>query len=763
MFVHSKSVTQWLKQEEQRFVDRETNRIAMMSTKKMWSVIVASPDQERAGYCDNENNSFTLTSCSRDDHPPPVDSEHIVSFIDVQRKDKTSRFATFVATTSKSTDQTSPLSEEEEHHDASIISNVLGIIHCQIWKGPVPLVVKEEVFKLGSIWGLNAVSKDVAKSLIEEAVQHLKSIGCKSALTMAASPSIHDWFCSVRTANFEPGNLLTLDMDDDDGGDSSAMDAVEGITIEVVYDSKDIVEQNDEDGQVQLTTDALVARHWERMWTECGVPKEMIEDDLECRTLDFVQNARSNGLGYATVIARLVAEGGSDEIIGSASCQIWHGVAPIDDQDNKFGTVWAVYVRPEYRKRGIARALMQRVIAHWKQLGCKRGILVHASEEGRRVYSRLGFRPNNCLVASLVDDDDAVEVSMTEEEEKKEEEETISLHVAAIDKPTLDMVSELRQYDMNLVSEYSNSELTMLLQALPTQLQAVFGHHDTESDEAKRMALISAVQSIQKRYGVIDMATNEGNWFVKNSGRIGRGFDMKKLAADPTKLAAKFDRLAPRYDHWHVGNQSQVENWVAKRTRLELTSSRSGILSKADTVVLDAACGIGLQAGVLRLAGYKGHMIGIDISPGMITRANDRGTYDEAYAVNVHDGLKELIGDASVDLVICTGAMELLDHSMVLSEFARVLKSGGQLWTSMQWEGAVDEEGDPLPNPTAHQNVCGITCQDALSELDAAGFSVNGAHDDSITECKCAFRTPSPLGDGTFLPVPYLFIAATRN
>ena len=78
----------------------------------------------------------------------------------------------------------------------------------------------------------------------------------------------------------------------------------------------------------------------------------------------------------------------------------------------------------------------------------------------------------------------------------------------------------------------------------------------------------------------------------------------------------------------------------------------------------------------------------------------------------------------------------------------------------MQWEGAVDKDGNVIPNPTAHQNVFGVTRQTAMQELDVAGFSVQGSF---VEECKCAFRTPSPKGDETFLDVPYLFIAAKRK
>ena len=59
-----------------------------------------------------------------------------------------------------------------------------------------------------------------------------------------------------------------------------------------------------------------------------------------------------------------------------------------------FGTlraqVNAVYVRPAYRRRGIAKRLMQLAIAWARERGCKR-VRLHASEDGRHLYELLGF------------------------------------------------------------------------------------------------------------------------------------------------------------------------------------------------------------------------------------------------------------------------------------------------------------------------------------------------------------------------------------
>ena len=53
-----------------------------------------------------------------------------------------------------------------------------------------------------------------------------------------------------------------------------------------------------------------------------------------------------------------------------------------------------VYTEPEFRKRGIARLIMQTSVAWVKQQGF-RAVNLHASKEGRPLYEKLGFEATN--------------------------------------------------------------------------------------------------------------------------------------------------------------------------------------------------------------------------------------------------------------------------------------------------------------------------------------------------------------------------------
>jgi ribosomal protein S18 acetylase RimI-like enzyme len=58
------------------------------------------------------------------------------------------------------------------------------------------------------------------------------------------------------------------------------------------------------------------------------------------------------------------------------------------------GNILNVYVRPECRRRGIARALMETAL-EWTRANGVDCVILHASDEGRALYESLGFTATN--------------------------------------------------------------------------------------------------------------------------------------------------------------------------------------------------------------------------------------------------------------------------------------------------------------------------------------------------------------------------------
>ena len=64
------------------------------------------------------------------------------------------------------------------------------------------------------------------------------------------------------------------------------------------------------------------------------------------------------------------------------------------DQECRRATILNVYTEPDFRRRGIARQLMETMIAWCRAEGLAR-VTLHASEDGRHLYESLGFEPSN--------------------------------------------------------------------------------------------------------------------------------------------------------------------------------------------------------------------------------------------------------------------------------------------------------------------------------------------------------------------------------
>jgi GNAT superfamily N-acetyltransferase len=62
--------------------------------------------------------------------------------------------------------------------------------------------------------------------------------------------------------------------------------------------------------------------------------------------------------------------------------------------EGRQGTVVNVFTEPQWRRRGIARLLMREIIIWSKDEHLDR-LLLHASDDGRSVYERLGFIAGN--------------------------------------------------------------------------------------------------------------------------------------------------------------------------------------------------------------------------------------------------------------------------------------------------------------------------------------------------------------------------------
>lgn len=123
--------------------------------------------------------------------------------------------------------------------------------------------------------------------------------------------------------------------------------------------------------------------------------------------LDFMRIVKDGGLpdeeawrrGLSAYFGRALASGrlkawlghNGEEVVATAALRIDRvrpGRGAAGDSD---GYVMSMYTKPHMRRRGLATALLSSVIDEGRALGLSR-LLLHPTEDGLALYSRLGFR-----------------------------------------------------------------------------------------------------------------------------------------------------------------------------------------------------------------------------------------------------------------------------------------------------------------------------------------------------------------------------------
>ena len=141
---------------------------------------------------------------------------------------------------------------------------------------------------------------------------------------------------------------------------------------------------------------ATVAWHRARMFQDMGqLPSPLFEafrKRSEERIRDLI--SRSQYLGWLAS-----AENAPDNIIAGAGVQLRHALPHPAEDATKFAEgrqaiILNVFTEPEWRRKGLARLLLERIIDWSRQEKLDR-LLLHASAEGRSLYERLGFVMTN--------------------------------------------------------------------------------------------------------------------------------------------------------------------------------------------------------------------------------------------------------------------------------------------------------------------------------------------------------------------------------
>ena len=130
-------------------------------------------------------------------------------------------------------------------------------------------------------------------------------------------------------------------------------------------------------------------RHRRMMWWDMGRQDESALQLMESAAREYFPAAVADG-SYRGFLA--VTDSG--ETVGGGGIVISPWPGSLNQREPRRAMILNMYVEKPYRRRGIARALMETIIEWCRGEGFTY-VGLHASDEGRPLYEQLGFHATN--------------------------------------------------------------------------------------------------------------------------------------------------------------------------------------------------------------------------------------------------------------------------------------------------------------------------------------------------------------------------------
>src|SRR5437660_3535230 len=134
---------------------------------------------------------------------------------------------------------------------------------------------------------------------------------------------------------------------------------------------------------------AVLQHHRRMMWWDMGRRDETQLQMMERAADEYFQSAVSDGTHRGFLAANKTVE-----VIGGGGIVISAWPGTLGQRSPRRAMILNMYVEAGYRRRGVARALMEVMIAWCRENGFAQ-VSLHASDAGRLLYEKLGFKPTN--------------------------------------------------------------------------------------------------------------------------------------------------------------------------------------------------------------------------------------------------------------------------------------------------------------------------------------------------------------------------------
>jgi len=139
-----------------------------------------------------------------------------------------------------------------------------------------------------------------------------------------------------------------------------------------------------------------IARHRRQMFRDMGYHDEARLDSMMAQFLPWVEAkmASADYLAWFAVHDKEEKVDKGEKIVAGAGLWLMDWPPHMIGSSPRRANILNVYTEPEFRRRGLARHLMEAAI-DWCKTNHIDLVILHASPEGRALYESLGFRASN--------------------------------------------------------------------------------------------------------------------------------------------------------------------------------------------------------------------------------------------------------------------------------------------------------------------------------------------------------------------------------
>jgi ribosomal protein S18 acetylase RimI-like enzyme len=136
----------------------------------------------------------------------------------------------------------------------------------------------------------------------------------------------------------------------------------------------------------------ILAEMRRRMFLDLGKPDDDRIRKIVQAFVPWVADAIRNGRYIAWLVE---AENG--DLVANAGMLLLEWPPNTRDLNPVRGYIMNVWTHPDYRRRGLARRLMETALAEARRRNIKVNAL-HASDEGRKLYEQLGYKKSSEMI-----------------------------------------------------------------------------------------------------------------------------------------------------------------------------------------------------------------------------------------------------------------------------------------------------------------------------------------------------------------------------